>query len=82
MEEEAGRLLYAVGEGDRGEAAIYCPNLDDMLSPEELSGWVLQHLLGFAQRQLQEAVTGAVGAVDAAAGPGRAERDGTPAAPA
>jgi hypothetical protein len=58
--EDAGRLLYQVGEGDRGEAAIYAPALDDLVSPEELSSWLLRHLIAQAEQQLQEAVTGAV----------------------
>jgi hypothetical protein len=39
--------------------------LDDMLTPEELSGWVLQHLKQLAEEQLGEAVTGAVVTVPA-----------------
>ena len=37
------------------------PTLDDMLAPEELSSWLLQHLRRQAEQQLGEAVTGAVG---------------------
>lgn len=112
--EDAARLGYSVGQGDRGEAAVYwcvvcvracdrmcvdrlviasaaqqqpnaachaepllllprpaclttlllcgcSPALDDMLTPEELSTWVLQHLKQAAEEQLGEAVTGAVG---------------------
>ena len=54
-------MLYEVGEGDRGEAMAYCPHLDDMISPEELSSWLLQHLVRQAEQQLQERVDGAVG---------------------
>lgn len=63
--EDAARLGYSVGQGDRGEAAVYCPALDDMLTPEELSTWVLQHLKQAAEEQLGEAVTGAVVTVPA-----------------
>lgn len=54
------RMRYQVAEGDRGEAHAYCPNLDDMVSPEELSSWVLAHLMKQAEAALQESVTGAV----------------------
>lgn len=50
-----------MGEGDRGEAVIYCPNLDDLLTPEELSSWVIAHLIKAAEQQIQEKVTGVVG---------------------
>ena len=36
------------------------PALDDMLAPEELSAWVLQHLRRRAEEQLGEEVAGAV----------------------
>ncbi|KAI3428105.1 hypothetical protein D9Q98_006488 [Chlorella vulgaris] len=65
VERDASRLGFSVGQGDRGEAAVYSPVLDDMLTPEELSGWVLQHLKQLAEEQLGEAVTGAVVTVPA-----------------
>ena len=47
------------------------PAMDDLLSPEELSTWVLQHLKQEAEGALGEPVTGAVRsrACGAAAGP-------------
>jgi molecular chaperone DnaK (HSP70) len=63
--EEASRLLYTVAEGDRGEALVYSPAADDLLTPEELSGWVLRHLAQRAERHTRAAVTGAVIAVPA-----------------
>ena len=65
MLEEASRLLYTVAEGDRGEALVYSPAADDLLTPEELSGWVLRHLAQRAERHTRAAVTGAVIAVPA-----------------
>lgn len=63
--EEAARLGFCVGEGDRGEALAYSPALDEALSPEELSCYVLQHLRQLAEQELGEPVTGAVVTVPA-----------------
>lgn len=63
--EEAARLGYCVGEGDRGEAMVYSPALDEALSPEDLSCYVLQHLRQLAEQELGEPVTGAVVTVPA-----------------
>ncbi|PRW56798.1 molecular chaperone [Chlorella sorokiniana] len=63
--DEAARLTYAVGQGDRGEALVYSPTLDDMLSPEELSSFVLAHLKRQVEDVLGEPVTGAVVTVPA-----------------
>ena len=56
----ADQVSYPILEGDRGEAMIYCAGADDLLSPEELSSWLLQHLVRTAQLYLKESVTGAV----------------------
>lgn len=58
-------MFYTVGEGDRGEALVYCPAADDLLSPVELSAWVLKHLKQRAAMALRESVTGAVVTVPA-----------------
>ncbi|KAL4443559.1 hypothetical protein ABPG75_011296 [Micractinium tetrahymenae] len=63
--EEAARLGYCVGEGDRGEAMVYSPALDETLSPQDLSCYVLDHLRQLAEQQLGEPVTGAVVTVPA-----------------
>ncbi|KAL4447327.1 hypothetical protein ABPG77_007360 [Micractinium sp. CCAP 211/92] len=63
--EEAARLGYSVGEGDRGEAMVYSPALDETLSPVDLSCYVLQHLRQMAEQELGEPVTGAVVTVPA-----------------
>lgn len=60
MQLEAARMLYSVAEGDRGEALVYSNMIDDVLSPVELSAWLLQHLVQQAERELGEPVTGAV----------------------
>eukprot|EP00887_Chlorella_sp_A99_P001990 scaffold18.g1990.t1 len=57
---DAARLLYTVGEGDRGEVLVYSPVADGTVTPEELSAEVLRHLLALAQQALQQSVTGAV----------------------
>lgn len=58
--DDAARLFYPVVEGDRGEALIYSSGVDDLLTPVELSGWLLRHLTQRAERHLRESVTGAV----------------------
>lgn len=59
------QLLYAIGEGDRGEAHVYCANADGMLSPEDLSSRVIRYLTQLTEAHTNQAVTGAVVAVPA-----------------
>ena len=59
------QLPYTILEGDRGEALIYCAGADGMVSPVELSSWMIQHLVHIASTSLKESVSGAVVAVPA-----------------
>ena len=63
--DEARGLLYPLGEGDRGEALIYCSAADGALSPVELSSWLLAHLKAMAAAALGESIEGAVVCVPA-----------------
>lgn len=56
----AEQLAYSVCEGDRGECVVYSPGSDDLITPEELSAWMLQYLKRQAEAKLRESVTGAV----------------------
>lgn len=62
---DAMRMLYTVVEGERGEAMVYSSGVDELLSPEDLSAWLLRHLAGVAEAALGEGVTGAVVTVPA-----------------
>ena len=63
--DDAMRMLYTVVEGERGEAMVYSSGVDELVSPEDLSAWLLRHLAGLAEAALGEAVTGAVVTVPA-----------------
>ncbi len=55
-------LPYLVVEDDRGEAVMYSAAADGLITPVELSSWLLQHLVQLAQQTLRQTVTGAVSA--------------------
>lgn len=65
IQDEAANMLYDVVEGDQGEAVVYSPILDGVISPVELSSILLQHLAKRAEIFLNETVDGAVIAVPA-----------------
>lgn len=53
-------LPYTIAQGDRGECMIYNAGADDMIAPEELSTYLLQHIRSTAQHALNETIQGAV----------------------
>ncbi|KAH7616496.1 putative Chaperone protein dnaK [Nannochloris sp. 'desiccata'] len=60
-----GQLPFQLHEGDRGEALVYSAGADGMITPLELSTWLVKHLIHTAQMQLRESITGAVVTVPA-----------------
>lgn len=59
------QLPYPLQEGDRGEVLVYSTGADGMISPLELSTWLVKHLIHTAQIHLRESITGAVVTVPA-----------------
>jgi len=59
------QLPFQLHEGDRGEVLVYSAGADGMITPLELSTWLVKHLIHTAQMQLKESITGAVVTVPA-----------------
>jgi molecular chaperone DnaK (HSP70) len=59
------QLPFQLHEGDRGEVLVYSAGADGMITPLELSTWLVKHLIHTAQMQLRESITGAVVTVPA-----------------
>jgi molecular chaperone DnaK len=59
------QLPFQLHEGDRGEILVYSTGADGMITPLELSTWLVKHLIHTAQMHLRESVTGAVVTVPA-----------------
>ncbi len=59
------QLPFQLHEGDRGEILVYSTGADGMITPLELSTWLVKHLIHTAQMYLRESITGAVVTVPA-----------------
>lgn len=60
VQDDAARLLYQVLEGDQGEALVYSSHADDVLSPIELSHYLLHYLITASEKVIGQRVHGAI----------------------
>lgn len=58
-------LAYTIVQGDHGEALVYSRVADDLISPQDLSEYLIAHLVRMVEQGIGEEITGAVVTVPA-----------------